>query len=134
MHRLRGFEENWYEASKTDGRCLEPIYRRSKSLSVQRVISRNPFCAVLSRSSLPKKGRRENEKPTKTMQLFNRARFLPLSLSRASFRYCFFIFSVLQAIGTLFLLALSRSRWSRVCAIDWHGNSISLWKLDELRV
>lgn len=123
---IRGVQDRW--TLSRAGLSL------SKSLSVRRVISRNPFCAVLSRSSLPKKGRRENEKPTKTMQLFNRARFLPLSLSRASFRYCFFIFSVLQAIGTLFLLALSRSRWSRVCAIDWHGNSISLWKLDELRV
>ena len=91
MHRLRGFEENWYEASKTDGRCLEPVYRRSKSLSVQRVISRNPFCAVLSRSSLPKKGRR-NEKPTKTMQLFNRARFLPFPLSFSSFIPLLFLY------------------------------------------
>ena len=92
MHRLRGFEENWYEASKTDGRCLEPVYRRSKSLSVRRVISRNPFCAVLSRSSLPKKGRRENEKPTKTMQLFNRARFLPFPLSFSSFIPLLFLY------------------------------------------
>ena len=91
MHRLRGFEENWYEASKTDGRCLEPVYRRSKSLSVRRVISRNPFCAVLSRSSLPKKGRR-NEKPTKTMQLFNRARFLPFPLSFSSFIPLLFLY------------------------------------------
>lgn len=70
---IRGVQDRW--TLSRAGLSL------SKSLSVRRVISRNPFCAVLSRSSLPKKGRRENEKPTKTMQLFNRARFLPLSLS-----------------------------------------------------
>lgn len=83
--RFRG--ELRYEASKTDGRCLEPVYRRSKSLSVRRVISRNPFCAALSRSSLPRKGRR-NEKPTRErcnfLTVLDSSLLPSLSLSRAS--------------------------------------------------
>lgn len=134
--RFRG--ELRYEASKTDGRCLEPVYRRSKSLSVRRVISRNPFCAALSRSNLPRKGRR-NEKPTRErcnfLTVLDSSLLPSFSLSLSSFRYCFFTLGVLQRRSVpRFSWHCLWSRWSRVCAIDWHGNSISLWKLDELRV
>lgn len=156
MHRRRGFDElpggNWYGTSKTDGRCLELVYRRWKSLSVRRVISGNPFCALLSRfesvarsSSNGGGGGLENGKSRRQPQLFNRAPDKsacttlvssrppppPPSLSsctRASilssvapFRHCFFLLGASRCF-----LALSQQRWSRVCAIDWHGNSISL--------
>ena len=88
MHRRRGFDElpggNWYGTSKTDGRCLELVYRRWKSLSVRRVISGNPFCALLSRFESVARSSSNGEgeggeqgvaTPTKTTppQLFNRA-------------------------------------------------------------